>query len=289
MHHGLLSTQEVNLLVSAYQAGLQAEQTLSNNDNDEEKTEELRYLTTRGKQALDLLVRANLRLVFFIAEKFTNRGVDLEDLISHGVVGLMTACRKFDTSKNFKISTYASLWIKQAVLKAIGNEARTIRLPIHVQSRWVRLSKIKDHLRNENGKEPTLDEIAAEADMKTDEIEKTFIRLSSLSASSLNQKVNEESEDEIGDFVTDQKISTPEEALISVFLKEALNETFQTLTPREIKILELHYGLNDGVPLTLQQIANRLGVSRERIRQLEARAIKKLRTPKNEKILQDFL
>ena len=233
------------------------------------------------------LVQANLRLVVSIAKRYAGQGVLFMDLVQEGSIGLIRAAEKFDYRKNFKFSTYATWWIRQAITRAIADQARTIRIPVHMVETINKVKKVQSQLLHQNGHEPSADEIAAEIDMPVDKV-REIMRVAQEPVS-LETPIGEEEDSHLGDFIPDNDAPAPADAASHTMLREQLSDVLSTLTPREAKVLKLRFGLEDGRSRTLEEVGKEFNVTRERIRQIEAKALRKLRHPSRSRKLKDYL
>ena len=253
----------------------------------EEETALAMRIIDGDEAAKKRLCEANLRLVVSIAKRYVGRGMQFLDLIQEGNLGLIKAVEKFDYTKGFKFSTYATWWIRQAITRAIADQARTIRIPVHMVETINKVKKVSSQLLHKNGHEPTAEEIAEELAMPVDKV-REILRVAQEPVS-LETPIGEEEDSHLGDFIPDDDAPAPADAASHTLLKEQLEEVLQSLTDREAKVLRLRFGLEDGRPRTLEEVGKEFDVTRERIRQIEAKALRKLRHPSRSKKLKDFL
>ena len=284
----LTPEEEVNLALTI-KAGSEAKEKYDADPDalsEEEKAACLKAIK-KGVAARKRLSEANLRLVVSIAKRYVGRGMQFLDLIQEGNLGLIKAVEKFAHTKGFKFSTYASWWIRQAITRAIADQARTIRIPVHMVETINKVKKVSSQLLHEQGKEPTAEEIAERLEMSVDKV-REIMRVAQEPVS-LETPIGEEEDSHLGDFIPDDEAPVPAEVASHTLLREQLSEVLDTLTDREEKVLRLRFGLVDGRPRTLEEVGKEFNVTRERIRQIEAKALRKLRHPSRSKKLKDFL
>ena len=283
----LLTAQDEVELAQAYREGKEAEKYLLNPELSEFDRSELYRLVERGREAERRLIEANLRLVVSVAKRYLGRGLSLLDLVQEGNIGLMRAVDKFDHTRGFKFSTYATWWIRQAITRAIADQARTIRVPVHMIETISRLIRTSRTLQQQLGREPTADEIGQELGLSAERV-REIVRFS-LKPVSLESPVGEDEDITLGDLIEDRTTPPPWESASRRALKDQVGRVLGSLSPRERRVLELRFGVDIGRSRTLEEVGHELGVTRERIRQIEAKALRKLRHPSRRKRLRDFI
>jgi RNA polymerase primary sigma factor len=284
----LLTAQEEVDLAKRIEAGLIAEAEIEQNPQlSDEKISKLRWTKRDGMMAKRHLVEANLRLVVSIAKRYVGRGMAFLDLIQEGNLGLIRAVEKFDYAKGFKFSTYATWWIRQAITRAIADQARTIRIPVHMVETINKLIRIQRQLLQDFGREPTADEIGVQMELSPEKVRE--IQKISQEPVSLETPVGEEDDSHLGDFIEDSEAPIPLERASFKLLQEQLESVLHTLSEREKQVIEMRFGLKDGQPRTLEDVGKTFGVTRERIRQIESKTLSKLRHPSRSQKLRDYL
>ncbi|KAB5953187.1 RNA polymerase sigma factor [Bifidobacterium adolescentis] len=284
----LNAEQEVDLS-ERIEAGLYAQHLLDTESDkmDFKRRRELKWAANDGKRAKDHLLQANLRLVVSLAKRYTGRGMLFLDLIQEGNLGLIRAVEKFDWKKGFKFSTYATWWIRQAITRAMADQARTIRVPVHMVEVINKLSRVQRQMLQDLGREPTPDELARELDMPVEKVQE--VQKYGREPISLHTPLGEDGDSEFGDLIEDTDAIAPSDAVAFSLLQEQFKQVLETLSPREAGVIKMRYGLEDGQPKTLDDIGRVYGVTRERIRQIESKTMSKLRHPSRSQTLRDFL
>jgi len=282
MEAGNIAVEKINILNERMEEADEAEVA-----ELEEEIKNLQGDADAGAEAKKRLAEANLRLVVSIAKRYVGRGMLFLDLIQEGNLGLIKAVEKFDYRKGYKFSTYATWWIRQAITRAIADQARTIRIPVHMVETINKLIRVSRQLLQELGREPSPEEIAAEMNMPVDRV-REILKISQEPVS-LETPIGEEEDSHLGDFIRDENVPVPADAAAFTLLKEQLEEVLGTLTEREQKVLTLRFGLEDGRARTLEEVGKEFNVTRERIRQIEAKALRKLRHPSRSRKLKDYL
>ena len=283
----LTADQEVDL-AKRIEAGLFAAERLSTGvDADRQLRADLTTIAAEGRAAKDHLLEANLRLVVSIAKRYTGRGMAFLDLIQEGNLGLIRAVEKFDYTKGYKFSTYATWWIRQAITRAMADQARTIRIPVHMVEVINKLGRIQRELLQDLGREPTPEELAKEMDITPEKV--LEIQQYAREPISLDQTIGDEGDSQLGDFIEDSEAVVAVDAVSFSLLQDQLQQVLQTLSEREAGVVRLRFGLTDGQPRTLDEIGQVYGVTRERIRQIESKTMSKLRHPSRSQVLRDYL
>lgn len=282
----LLTTDEEITLAMRIEAGEEAARKLRKDPNHK-RAAEWQLLVQDGLCAREHLIKANTRLVVSIAKKYLNRSVPFLDLIQEGNLGLMKAVEKFDFRRGFRFSTYATWWIRQTITRAIADQGRTIRVPVHMSDRIRTLYKTARKLEQENGRKPSPDEIAAE--MKLDPRKVRWMLRVSWQPLSLERPVGEDDDSEFGHFIENESVPSPAQSTVDKLLREKIESLLNTLSPREARILRLRFGLLNGRSHTLEEVGQKFGLTRERIRQIEGRALRRLRHPRRSRQLRDYL
>ncbi|NIM05780.1 MAG: sigma-70 family RNA polymerase sigma factor [Armatimonadetes bacterium] len=283
----LLTIEEEVELARRWQRGRQAEQRLARNGHDKKERARLRRQIKAGYAAREHLIMANTRLVISIAKRYRGRGVPFHDLIQEGNLGLMRAVDKFDPGRGYKFSTYATWWIRQAVTRALSDQGRTIRLPVHMVESINKLNRTAYLMEQDRGRPPSPEEIADEMGLKPRRV-RWMLKVARRPLS-LQKPVGEEKDSELGSFIEDDETPPPPEAAEQTLLRTTLDELLTTLRPREERILRLRFGLQDGHRYTLEEVGEKFGLTRERIRQIEKQALRRLRHPRRSRRLKDYL
>ena len=283
----LLTPQEEVDITKRMEQGLLARERLTTEKVSPAEREELQIQIEDGWAAREHLIRANARLVISVAKKYMGRGVPFLDLIQEGNIGLMRAAKKFDHNRGYKFSTYATWWIRQAVTRAIADQGRTIRIPVHMGDQVSRMLRTQHQLKQKLSRDPSIEELAEALDVPPKKVEE-MIKLARYPLS-LQMPIGDEDDDTLGDFIEDESIPTPDTTAAYNLLHEHLESVLDMLPPREARILQLRYGLVDGQYLTLNEVGRKMGVTRERVRQIEAQALRRLRTPSIQRALRPYL
>ena len=282
----LLTTEEEVQLAIRVDAGRQAEKRLAAEPNHERNVE-WKFLVQDGLNAREHLIKANTRLVVSIAKKYMSRGVPFLDLIQEGNLGLMKAVEKFDHHRGFRISTYATWWIRQTITRAIADQGRTIRVPVHMIDRIRQLYRVTRDLEQRSGAKPSVEEIAEIMNCEPSKVQ--WMLKVSWQPLSLEHPVGKDEDSELGSFIENDREPTPSDSAYNKLLKEKIDELLNSLSPREARILRLRFGLQNGHSYTLEEVGQKYGLTRERIRQIEGRALRRLRHPRRSRQLRDYL
>jgi RNA polymerase primary sigma factor len=283
----LLTPQEEVDLAQAIERGREARDELATGKIPLTRREKLLYYVDMGWKARERLIISNSRLVISVAKKYIGRGVPFLDLIQEGNIGLMRAAKKFDYKRGYKFSTYATWWIRQAVTRAIADQGRTIRVPVHMGDQISKLRRVQNQLKQKYAREPTMQELAETMELPIKKVE-DMLKVSRRPLS-LEMPIDDEGESMLGDFIEDEDSPAPDETASHNLLKQHLDSVLDTLPPREVRVLQLRYGLIDGKTCTLEEVGRRMGVTRERVRQIEAQALRRLRHPGVSVALREYL
>ncbi len=284
----LLTAEEEVQLAKRIERGREAREQLARETNlSSEKRQELQQAIRDGWAAREHLITANSRLVISVAKKYMGRGVPFLDLIQEGNIGLIRAAKKFDYHRGYKFSTYATWWIRQAVTRAIADQGRTIRLPVHMGDQINKLLRVRHQLTQEFGRDPSVEELAEALEVSPEKVE--YMLKVARRPLSLEMPTDEEADSVLGDFIPDEDSPPPDDEAIQNLLKEHLSLVLDTLPPREVRVLQLRYGLLDGQLYTLEEVGRKMGVTRERVRQIEAQALNRLRSPAIQEKLSEYL
>jgi RNA polymerase primary sigma factor len=283
----LLTRDEEQNLTSLIDAGRKAQKQLAEEELTLEQRKEQSEIVDDGWEAFDHLIQANSRLVISIAKKYVGRGVSFLDLIQEGNIGMMRAALKFERDRGYKFSTYATWWIRQAITRAIADQGRTIRVPVHMGDKINKMIRMQHQLKQDLNRDPNHDELAEALNVTPDDIQDMMKH--ARRPLSLEMPTGKEDDAQLGDFIADTDVIPPDEEATGILLREHLQEALAELPPRETRILEMRYGLIDGRTLTLNEVGKKMGVTRERIRQIEAQALRRLRNPRIQEKLQAYL
>ena len=283
----LLTSDEETVLAKRLENGRRSSKKLKRVVGDTDEADDLKATIRDGDRARDHLIKANTRLVVSIAKKYMGQGVPFSDLIQEGNLGLMKAVEKFDYRRGYKFSTYATWWIRQAITRALADQGRTIRVPVHMSDRIRKLHQVSRQLEQTWGRKPSPEELATEMELEPSKV-RWMLRVSRHPVS-LERPVGEEEDSELGNFIEDEDAPTPPDAAYHHLLQERLEDVLSTLTPREARILRLRFGLQNGRSYTLEEVGKKFGLTRERIRQIEGQALRKLRHPRRSRHLRDYL
>jgi RNA polymerase primary sigma factor len=283
----LLTPEQEKELAQQLESGRTARRRLARDGHDPEETERLERAIEQGEEARQHLIKANTRLVVSIAKRYLGHGVPFLDLIQEGNLGLMKAIEKFDYRRGHRLSTYATWWIRQSITRALAEQGRTIRVPVHMSDRIRKLYRVARELEQEWGRQPSPEEIAEEIELEPEKVQ--WILRASRRPISLERPVGEEDDNELRDFIEDEKVLAPSEAAYQHLLAETMDEVLHTLSPREARILRLRFGIQDGHSYTLEEVGQKFGLTRERIRQIESEALRKLRHPRRSRQLRTYL
>ncbi len=283
----LLTAEEEVTLARQIEGGTFARARICEGNCTEDELDELERIVVIGEEARDRLVVSNTRLVVSVAKKYVGQGVPFLDLIQEGNIGLMKAVEKFDYHRGFKFSTYATWWIRQGITRALAQQSRLIRLPVHAGDQIRRIYRLAEEIEQETGHKASPEEIAAEAGLPADKVDQ-LLRISRYPVS-LERPVGDDGDTEFGDFIEDDDSPEPTEIASQQMLRETLESVLTALTPREARILRLRFGLRDGKPHTLEEVGEKFGLTRERIRQIEHQALDRLRNPRRSEKLRDYI
>lgn len=283
----LLTREEEVILAKRIEIGREASQKLAEGNGSAKKRNQWRHSVEDGIAAREHLILANVRLVFSVAKKYIGRGIPLMDLVQEGHIGLMRAAKKFDYRRGYKFSTYATWWIRQAITRSVADQARTIRLPVHMGERISKMYRIRHRLTQKLGRLPTTEEIAAELEEQPEKVAR-MLRISKHTLS-LELPIGEDEDAVLGDFIEDQDAPEPEEATGVVLMKEQINDLLDTLPPREVRVLQLRFGLYGTRQHTLNEVGQKMGITRERVRQIQAQALRRLRKKSRKKEWIDYV